>query len=157
MRDILSRSSYMYLWEGHRADLSRQSGWGGGKGSSETPQSPLRAWSVWSWERKPTSKGPLTDVKCKQRNAHTRAIIPVFNKALWIDFLTKILLCCWFHYFSVLSRFSEPFWKLLRSFRAKLKLIEDDANGFVNRIRDSLSKNQNHAHAHKTWLCSFNY
>ena len=31
-------------------------------------------------ERKRTSKGPLTGVKCKQTNAHTSAILPVFSK-----------------------------------------------------------------------------
>ena len=30
-------------------------------------------------ERKQTSKGPLTGVKCKQTNAHTSAILPVFS------------------------------------------------------------------------------
>ena len=32
-------------------------------------------------ERNPTSKGPLTGVKCKQRNAHTSVILPVFSKS----------------------------------------------------------------------------
>ena len=31
-------------------------------------------------ERKRTSKGLLTGVKCKQTNAHTSAILPVFSK-----------------------------------------------------------------------------
>lgn len=106
------------------------------------------------------------------------------SQASWIGFFTKILLCCWFHYFSILSRFSEPFWKLpeesrlrpapyntslhskfrqtalkfnnteksrlqtnwhftrtvyhwsliLRSFRVKPKLIEDNANGFMKAL-----------------------
>ena len=34
------------------------------------------------------------------------------SQAWWTGFFTKILLCCWFHYFSVLCWFSEPFWKL---------------------------------------------
>ena len=30
------------------------------------------------------------------------------SQVSWIGFFAKILLCCWFHYFSVLSRFSKP-------------------------------------------------
>ena len=32
-------------------------------------------------ESKPSGKGPLTGVKCKQRNARTSAILPVFSKS----------------------------------------------------------------------------
>ena len=39
------------------------------------------------------------------------------SQASWIGFFEKILLCCWFHYFSVLSRFSKPFWKLPKESR----------------------------------------
>ena len=64
-------------------------------------------------ERKPTSKCLLAQVKCQQRNTRTRERDSFsLSQALWICFFAKILLCCWFHYFSVLSRFSNPFWKL---------------------------------------------
>ena len=135
--------------------------------------------------------------------SHKRNSFSLFQ-ASWIGFFAKIL-CCWFHYFSVLSRFSKPFWKLpkesrlcpvpwhfpplevpsngievntersqlhtnwhfmrtmyhwsliLRSFRAKPKLIEDDANGFVKAlcqfphlwILNRLFKNQTLVHAEK--------
>ena len=134
-------------------------------------------------ERKPRSKGLLARVKCQQRNARTRERDSFsLSQASWIGFFAKILLCCRFHYFSVLSRFSKPFWKLpkgsrlrpapqhfpplevpsngievntersplhtnwrftrtvyhwsliLRCFRAKPKLIEDHANGFVKAL-----------------------
>ena len=64
-------------------------------------------------ERKPTSKGLLARVKCQQRNARTRERDSFsLSQPSWIGFFAKTLLCCWFHYFSVLSRFSKPFWKL---------------------------------------------
>ena len=135
-------------------------------------------------ERKPTSKGQLARVKCQQRNARMSAILSAFPKPRESVSLKKscYTVCCWFHYFSVLSWFSKPFWKLpkesclrpapehflplevpsngtevntertrlhtnwhlmrtvyhwsliLRSFRAKPKLIEDDANGFVKAL-----------------------
>ena len=122
------------------------------------------------------------------------------SQASWIGFFAKILLCCWFHYFSAFPNFlnlsesrrekavfvqrhnTSPLlevpsngievntarsrhltrtvyhWSLtLRSFRAKPKLTEDDANGFVKAlyqfshlwILDLLSKNQTLAHAQK--------
>ena len=47
-----------------------------------------------------------------KKRSHERDPFSLFQ-ASWIGFFTKIpLLCCWFHYLSVLSRFSEPFWKL---------------------------------------------
>ena len=54
-------------------------------------------------KRKPTSKGLLARVKC--------AILSVFPKPRESVSLKKILLCCWFHYFPVLSRFPKPFRK----------------------------------------------
>ena len=147
-------------------------------------------------ERKPTSKGLLPRVKIMstKKRAHERDSFSL-SQASWIGFFAKI------HYFSVLSRFSKPFWKLpkesylrhfpplevpsngievnterswlhtnwhftrtvyhrsliLRSFRAKPKLIEDDANGFVKAlchfphlwILNRLFKNQTLAHTQK--------
>ena len=57
-------------------------------------------------ERKPTSKGLLARVECQQRNARTRECDSCsLSQALWIGVFAKILLCCWFHYFIVLSQF----------------------------------------------------
>ena len=53
-----------------------------------------------------------------------------FSQASWIGFLAKILLCCWFHYFSVLSRFSKPCWKLPGESRLSSSSVACSASGF---------------------------
>ena len=64
-------------------------------------------------ERNPTSKGLLARVyiMSTKKRSHERDPFSLYQ-ASWIGFFAKILLCCWFHYFLVLSRFSKPCWKL---------------------------------------------
>ena len=98
-------------------------------------------------ERKPTSKGLLA-WKCQQRNARTRERDSFsLSQASWIGFFAKILLCCWFHYFAVHSRFSKPFWKLPKESRLRpapynFPPLEVPSNGIeVNTVRSRLLTN----------------
>ena len=52
-------------------------------------------------ESKPTNKGLLTGLKCERRNAHTRAVLPVFSKSRESISLQNPA--------SVFFRFSDPF------------------------------------------------
>ena len=63
-------------------------------------------------ERKPTRSAHGCKIWTK-KYSYKRDSSSLFQ-VFWIDSFIKILLCCWFHYFLVLSWFSEPFWKLLR-------------------------------------------
>ena len=96
-------------------------------------------------ERKPTSKGLLARVKCQQRNARMSRDPLSLSQASWIGFFEKILLCCWFHYFSVLSRFSKPFWKRPKESRLRtccVLLMQDHAISLIIVVWRTL---QNHS------------
>ena len=90
-------------------------------------------------ERKPTSKGLLARVKCQQRNAGTRERDSFsLSQASWIGLFAKILLCCWFHYFSVLSRFAKPFWKLPKE--SRLRTVQHHNTSLLSKFRQTALK-----------------
>ena len=75
--------------------------------------------SVWrSRKYKPTSKGPLTRVKCNQRNAHTSAILPVFSKSRETISLQNPALLLVLLLFNLLP----IFWTFLKAARRKVSL-----------------------------------
>ena len=78
------------------------------------------------------SKGLIARVNCQQRNARTSAILSVFPKPC---FFAKILLCCWFHYFSVLSRFFKS-----ESCQKKAVFVQRYSTSFHSKFRQTALK-----------------
>ena len=58
----------------------------------------------YTWPKRTWS---IVCLKIEKENQRVKVRSRVFNvnKETWIHFFLKILICCWFHYFSVLSRF----------------------------------------------------